>query len=241
MNADGSGLTQVTHDINVADFGLSPDGKTLALHDYPNDRIVAVAVDGSGSPVTLLDKPSGFIHPKGKLGKKWTPAWTPDGKAVVLTTNLHYGLHGTRLYIVNADGSGLSAVPGIETAIDASWQARVAGVVGERRDTQPSATQATESPQPTDLQLPGHVKPRRTRMNSRAPRRPEFIVGGIRSSGIVGKWTPVWSPDGKALALATSSWGADMGTRLYIVNADGTGLSAVPGVEAAMDPAWRPE
>ena len=122
MNADGSGLTQVTHDINASDFGLSPDGKTLALHDYTNDRIVAVAVDGGGSPVTLLDKPSGFIHPQGMLGKKWAPAWTPDGKAVVLTTDLSYSVHGTRLYIVNADGSGLSAVPGVETAIDASWR-----------------------------------------------------------------------------------------------------------------------
>ena len=122
MNPDGSGVTQVTHDIDASDFGLSPDGKMLALHDYTNDRIVAVAVDGGGSPMTLFDKPSGFIHPQGKLGKKSAPAWTPDGKAVVVTTDLPYSVHGTRLYIVNADGSGLSAVPGVETAIDASWR-----------------------------------------------------------------------------------------------------------------------
>jgi Tol biopolymer transport system component len=122
MNSDGSGLTQVTHGINASDFGLSPDGKTLALHDYTNDRIVAVSVDGSGSPVTLLEKPSRYLDPHGLLGKKWAPAWTPDGKAVVLTTNLLYSVFGTRLYVVNADGSGLTAVPGIENAIDAAWK-----------------------------------------------------------------------------------------------------------------------
>jgi Tol biopolymer transport system component len=122
VNADGSGLTQVTEGYNISDFGLSPDGKTLAIHDYTNDRIVALAVDGTGSPVTLLDQPSRYLDPQGKLGKKWASAWTSDGKAVVLTTDLSYSVHGTRLYIVNADGSGLSAVPGIDTAIDASWR-----------------------------------------------------------------------------------------------------------------------
>jgi len=122
MSADGSGVTQVTKGYDIADFGLSPDGKTLAIHDSANDRILAVAVDGSGSPTTLLDQPSRYLDPEGRLGTKWAPAWTPDGKALVLTTDLQYSLHGTRLYVVNADGSGLSAVPGIENAIDASWR-----------------------------------------------------------------------------------------------------------------------
>jgi Tol biopolymer transport system component len=122
MNPDGSGVTQVTKGYDISDFGLSPDGKTLAIHDYANDRILAVAVDGSGSPTTLLDRPSRYLDPEGKLGTRWAPAWTPDGKALVLTTDLPYSLHGTRLYVVNADGSGLSAVPGIENAIDAAWR-----------------------------------------------------------------------------------------------------------------------
>jgi Tol biopolymer transport system component len=49
---------------------------------------------------------------------------------------------------------------------------------------------------------------------------------------------PSWSPDQKALAIAGLY---DAGaTRLFIVNSDGTGLSAVPGVDAARDPSWRP-
>jgi Tol biopolymer transport system component len=48
-----------------------------------------------------------------------------------------------------------------------------------------------------------------------------------------------WTPDGKALAMASGEGIA--GSRLYIVNADGSGLSRVPDVVDALDPAWRPE
>jgi hypothetical protein len=50
-----------------------------------------------------------------------------------------------------------------------------------------------------------------------------------------------WSPDGQALAMAGMFDATNWGTRLMIVNADGTGLSAVPGVDSARDPSWRPE
>jgi Tol biopolymer transport system component len=53
---------------------------------------------------------------------------------------------------------------------------------------------------------------------------------------------PSWSPNGKTLAVAANNWThVQCFTRIFIVNADGTGLSGVPGVEKAMDPAWRPE
>jgi len=35
---------------------------------------------------------------------------------------MYYGQYGSRLYVVNADGSGLAAVPGIEHAIGPSWR-----------------------------------------------------------------------------------------------------------------------
>ena len=50
-----------------------------------------------------------------------------------------------------------------------------------------------------------------------------------------------WSPNGKALALASNDGGGISGSRLYVVNADGSGLVAVPGVDSAKEPAWRPE
>jgi len=32
-----------------------------------------------------------------------------------------------------------------------------------------------------------------------------------------------------------------VGSPLYVLGADGSGLSSVPGIDDAMDPAWRPE
>jgi len=49
-----------------------------------------------------------------------------------------------------------------------------------------------------------------------------------------------WTPDGKALAMASSSVFGDQGSSLYIVNADGTGLAVVPNTGDVLDPAWRP-
>jgi hypothetical protein len=50
-----------------------------------------------------------------------------------------------------------------------------------------------------------------------------------------------WTRDGKRLVVAaSSSLGAPSGSLLYIMSADGTGRSAVPGVDDAQDPAWRP-
>jgi hypothetical protein len=41
--------------------------------------------------------------------------------------------------------------------------------------------------------------------------------------------------------LGSSNVGETRGSRLYIVNADGSGLSLVPNVEHAICPDWRPE
>ncbi len=55
-------------------------------------------------------------------------------------------------------------------------------------------------------------------------------------------WTiPTWSLDGNALAISSCSLFGMTGSPIYVINADGTGLSQVPDVESANDAAWRPE
>ena len=119
VNPDGSRLQQVTKGYGVGDFDVSPDGKTLAIHDYTNDRILTIPVDGGGSPVTLLDQASRFM-PSGLVGR-WAPVWSPDAKSLALVTGSWGGDTGTRIYMVNADGTGLSAVPGVEAVMDLDW------------------------------------------------------------------------------------------------------------------------
>jgi Tol biopolymer transport system component len=54
-----------------------------------------------------------------------------------------------------------------------------------------------------------------------------------------------WSPDGQALVFASEILAAPPGelpgSSLYVVNADGSGLSMVPNTGRVADPAWRPE
>jgi Tol biopolymer transport system component len=119
VNPDGSGLMRLTKGGNVVNYALSPDGKYLAIQNATSHRIEVIPAHGGGSRVTLLNPVSDFI------ADPWAAlAWTPDGKALILATSEFYGEHGSRLYIVNADGSGLSAVPGIDNADDPAWRPR---------------------------------------------------------------------------------------------------------------------
>ena len=113
----GSGLLRLTKTSSISEFALSVDGKRIAIHDINGPRLVVVPVHGSDTPVTLLDPVSEFIPDPYAAA-----AWTPNGKALAVASSDCEGLSGSRLYIVNADGSGLSAVPGIENAEDPAWR-----------------------------------------------------------------------------------------------------------------------
>jgi Tol biopolymer transport system component len=116
VNPDGSGLSRVRKPGNVDDFALSADGKMLAYHD--GERIAARPLRGAAGEVTLLKPVSDFIlHDPAVV-----PGWTRDGKSLVVAGANGDTIHGSRLYVVNARGSGLSAVPGIETALDPAWR-----------------------------------------------------------------------------------------------------------------------
>ena len=109
VNPDGSGLGRLGKKWGGE---LSPDGKYVTFAD--SDFVKVIALQGGGTPVTLLHPTTDFM-----MSTDCACAWTPDGKALALSSA---GGTGSRLYIVNADGSGLSAVPGIETASDPAWR-----------------------------------------------------------------------------------------------------------------------
>jgi hypothetical protein len=89
VNADGSGLTQLTSAAGFDDTpAWSPDGLKIAFqHTAPSDTIGAIYVmnaDGTGiARLTMAGQ---------------TPAWSPDGRMILYE---YYGI-----WIMNADGSG---------------------------------------------------------------------------------------------------------------------------------------
>ena len=124
VNPDGSGLVALTKGDNIAAFTVSPDGKRLAVHYNNSDRLASIPLRGGDASVTLLEPVSDYV----RIGISEqdnltvTAAGAPNGKALAVAAAGYYGFVGSRIYVVNDDGSGLSAVPGIENAVDPAWR-----------------------------------------------------------------------------------------------------------------------
>jgi Tol biopolymer transport system component len=125
VNPDGSGLTRLVKQAGVTEYeaegkwlkyvlGLSPDGKWVARHEVETDRLVIVPVRGGGDPVVLLDPVAAYAQ------ISVDAAWSPDGQALAIASQSETGF--SRIYVVNADGSGLSAIPGITDAREPAWR-----------------------------------------------------------------------------------------------------------------------
>ena len=114
INPDGTGLVQLTKSVRVGWYALSPDGSLLAIHNKDQHSIEILTMDGSQPPRTLLD--TDFAY-------KWAQiVWSPDGKALAIARSSFGGVHGFPLYIVNADGSGLTKVPNADDAYSIAWR-----------------------------------------------------------------------------------------------------------------------
>ena len=113
---DGSGREQLTQGADLGTFAPSPDGALFALENSAR-RLYVAPVQGSSDSVTLLDPVYDY------MADPWSiPTWSPDGNALAISSCSLFGMTGSPIYVINADGTGLSQVPGIETANDAAWR-----------------------------------------------------------------------------------------------------------------------
>jgi len=121
INPDGSGRTELTAFGHVENclIALSPDGTKLALQTLGTPSHIAVfPFPDGGTPVKLLDPLSDYLM----NNRRAAMSWTPDGKALVVAASDELEPDGSRLFVINADGSGLSAVPGIKFAWNPAWR-----------------------------------------------------------------------------------------------------------------------
>ena len=118
VNADGSGLTNVTQSsASEYDPSWSPDGARLAFASRTpgTDQFAVSVVDVDGSNVkrlaSLIDYPS-------------APAWSPDGRQIIFSVvrlccaRSLPSLLAPGLYVMNADGSSLDR---LTTPPENSW------------------------------------------------------------------------------------------------------------------------
>ena len=125
VNPDGRGLKRLVKEAGTSEYrgmdwwlkyalALAPDGKRVARYDAEADRLTVVSVRGGGAPVTLLDPVATYAEDSVDV------AWSPDGEALAIAGQSESDF--TRLYIVNGDGTGLSAVPGVDAAKEPAWR-----------------------------------------------------------------------------------------------------------------------
>jgi Tol biopolymer transport system component len=117
VNVDGSGLRPLTKGALLGAFSLSPDGTRITLESSGQLRIAPLQGDG---PALMLTNLVNYLFPE-----PWTvPSWSPDGTHLAITgSSVSFAdAGGSSIYIVKADGSGLSAVPGVTGARDAAWR-----------------------------------------------------------------------------------------------------------------------
>ena len=126
MNADGSDVKQITRAKTVSTYpSFSPDGKRICFrrvvdepgyiwdltHSPRNSEVFVMNADGT-NPVNIT---------KNAAYDGW-PAWSPDGRKILFSSNRAGPANIGQLYVVNPDGSGVQQITdGPGSFVQASW------------------------------------------------------------------------------------------------------------------------
>jgi Tol biopolymer transport system component len=119
VDLDGTGLKRLLSDGELGGYAVSPDGRSLAYNDYGADLVLLGRLHGSSEPLVILTQTSDYV-PEDRAAV----SWRQGGKVLAIASYGPGGINGSPLYVVSADGIGLSAVPGIERAMDPAWRPR---------------------------------------------------------------------------------------------------------------------
>ncbi len=261
MRPDGSEQTNLTgerfgEEFYEVDPAFSPDGRRIAFASDRGDgfdfNIYVMASDGS-NVTRLTGGPGGEVHPR----------WSPDGGKIGFTTE---GSEGFAVSVMNADGTCANTVRkkagGYIDLNDWSPDGERMAIGVDRSssggeiDIYAMDTDGKHLRQLTDT--PGDDSGARW-----SPDGEKVLFGSNRKGGSIYRMDPdgtdearilkappdapgmdtlgpAWSPDGKEIAW-TGKYEGDTGTRIYAMNANGSGLTTIHDeLATATSLDWQP-
>ena len=253
MSANGADAARLISSTTYAVYGhpaWSPDGTKIAFHSDRdgNYEIYVMSFDGSG--VTRLTNNAVFDG---------EPAWSPDGAKIAFASNRD---GRTEIYVMNPDGSGVTRLSS-EQADEQSpaWSpdgTRIAFISARagQYDVYVMNADGSGITRLADRGLEPSWSPDGTRIAFRGgDGNSQIYVMNADGSGVTrltnnsdNDWQPAWSPDGSRIAftkvveLCDDVDGCWNTTSIYVINADGSGLTQLNGTNTGLDsdPAWRP-
>ena len=259
MNADGSALTNLTNSPDMMDRSpvWSPDGNQIAFESVPrlgkgdNRNIYAMNI-GSSSLVQLTNHP------------EWdeSPSWSPDGSRVAFLSDRDQNGY-QELYVINADGSGLTKLiysPDWGVS-DYAWHPNGGSIAFSYFSYGVSATDVvfgisvintdgsglTNLTQSSAWDSGASWSPDGSQIVFDSERNGDWDVYIMNTDGTgVTNITnqpgnqsgAVWSPDGTKIAFSSDQ---DGDRDIYLMNADGSGLLQITDNDADDYPSdWKP-
>ena len=212
VNADGSGLKNLTNDPTVPDYDpdWSPDGSEIVFVSERDGSLDVYVMDADGSNVRRL------TH--GDQAGTLSPKWSPDG------TRIAFSGTGT-LKVMNADGSNVQTVLDPEPESEAA-PCRAGSFLG---DWSPDGEWITYYAASVSRQI-GQIciiRPDGSDMKVLVSEPPAFHV------------EPAWSPDGETIVYRSIQ---DNNHEIYVVDVDSGEVRNVSNDPALdLEPTWSPD
>jgi Tol biopolymer transport system component len=218
MNADGSGLTQITSgDGDEIDATWSPDGTRLAVETQRSSS--------EPTGIAIVDVATGELHmitenPIG--GDDAFPAWSPDGTRIAFARSRGSQQFPSAVFIVDVDGRGLQRVtPRRLNAYRPAWSPDGTQIIFNTNDT-------PERIQDAEIYIVASDGSGLRRLTH------EENASAFR---------PTWSPDGEWILFTRFAFPGQL-TRsfdIYVMRPDGTDLRPVTSTPDVAENAgdWR--